>query len=97
MFLFSPLYRTFDSVLCAELIRVLLCLLVAILRFPATNLEGRQNWIGKDHYLIESQFFGSILICEIGEIRKLVKLSYLIGLRKSHPLIANSLCCLNFK
>ena len=73
----------FSFVLSVELICVLLYLLVAILRFPATNLEGRQNWIGKDHYLIESQFFGSILICEIGEIRKLVKLSYLIGLRKT--------------
>ena len=69
MFLFSPLYRTFDSVLCAELIRVLLCLLVAILRFPATNLEGRQNWIGKDHPLIAIQFFVEKLICKIGEIR----------------------------
>ena len=85
------LYRTFCCVLSVELICVLLCLLVAILRFPATNLEGQQNWIGKDHPLIASQFFVSKLNCKIGKIVKS------IWIDKDHSLITNKLCCLNFK
>ena len=50
------LYTSKLCIVHVELIRVLLYLLAAILRFPATNLEGRQNWIEKDHPLVAAIF-----------------------------------------
>ena len=46
---------------------------------------AKLDWEGPSSYS-ELIFFGSTLICKFGEITKLVKLSYLIGLRKTDPL-----------